>query len=476
MRRPPIFAPPRPSSPIPLAAIAAAVLFCGGTDVRADFTIADFSAPGVNLVYPVAPILPNGLDRPNLASVVGTTLNVTPGVTATLGCVWVDTQESIVGGFVTEFTFAFSPSLGGGGGGSGDGIAFVIHNDPQGTAAIGNHASGIGYGGFPTDPTRGINNSLALEIDDFAGAGQNDPNGNHLSLHTMGAGDNSADHALASIGETTNVPFFGQGSGAHTVRIEYDGTTMQVFFDDLVTPALTVAVDLAAILGGTNAWVGITGSGGGAYQEQNVTAWSFTSGPPPPDEICDNLVDDDLDGAIDCADGECANDPACTATPELCTNTVDDDGDGLTDCADPDCATDPACLGSPEDCDNTIDDDLDGDIDCADADCSGDPVCVSVDPTFFRGDNNGDGGVNIADAVYLLGNLFPPVGGTPNALGCLDAADANADGTLNIADAISLLGSLFGTPAIPLPFPNLTDGCSSVAGAPLGCDTFDACP
>ena len=30
-------------------------------------------------------------------------------------------------------------------------------------------------------------------------------------------------------------------------------------------------------------------------------------------EICDNGIDDDLDGLIDCADGSCAQDPACTA-------------------------------------------------------------------------------------------------------------------------------------------------------------------
>ncbi|MBI5502110.1 MAG: hypothetical protein HY907_17840, partial [Deltaproteobacteria bacterium] len=50
------------------------------------------------------------------------------------------------------------------------------------------------------------------------------------------------------------------------------------------------------------------------------------------------------DGDTDCADADCADDPACGGTPETnCTNTVDDDGDGATDCADPDCSADPAC-------------------------------------------------------------------------------------------------------------------------------------
>ncbi|MGE3164732.1 MAG: proprotein convertase P-domain-containing protein [Planctomycetota bacterium] len=90
---------------------------------------------------------------------------------------------------------------------------------------------------------------------------------------------------------------------------------------------------------------------------------------------------------------------------------------------------------------------------------------------FIRGNCNGlDGGVNIADAVYLLGNLFPG-GGTPNVLNCRDACDANDDGNINIADAVALLGSLFGNPAIPLPAPNAMNGCGPdpTPGDPLEC-------
>lgn len=37
--------------------------------------------------------------------------------------------------------------------------------------------------------------------------------------------------------------------------------------------------------------------------------------PPPAQEICDNNIDDDGDGQVDCADGDCANDAACDTTP-----------------------------------------------------------------------------------------------------------------------------------------------------------------
>ncbi|MCI0479694.1 hypothetical protein L0Y59_04060, partial [Candidatus Uhrbacteria bacterium] len=66
---------------------------------------------------------------------------------------------------------------------------------------------------------------------------------------------------------------------------------------------------------------------------------------------CTNTVDDDLDGATDCADTECAPLSPCFVPPieeTLCT-------DGTTDLC----------------CSNAVDDDFDGPIDCEDTDCRG---------------------------------------------------------------------------------------------------------
>ncbi|MGE3165334.1 MAG: hypothetical protein AB7O52_10555 [Planctomycetota bacterium] len=79
-------------------------------------------------------------------------------------------------------------------------------------------------------------------------------------------------------------------------------------------------------------------------------------------------------------------------------------------------------------------------------------------PEFIRGNCNGDLTTNIADAIFLLGALFPGPGG-PNPTPCRDGCDCNDDGQINIADAVALLGSLFGTPAVPLPSPNAAGGC-----------------
>ncbi|MEM7165447.1 MAG: dockerin type I repeat-containing protein [Planctomycetota bacterium] len=90
---------------------------------------------------------------------------------------------------------------------------------------------------------------------------------------------------------------------------------------------------------------------------------------------------------------------------------------------------------------------------------------------FSRGDCNGDGSTNIADAVFLLGFLFPQ--GTANVLECLDACDGNDDESLNIADAVRILNALFGpTDPLPAPYP----GCGADSGGPLDCANFIHCP
>jgi len=87
---------------------------------------------------------------------------------------------------------------------------------------------------------------------------------------------------------------------------------------------------------------------------------------------------------------------------------------------------------------------------------------------FRRGDGNGDGKVDIADAIYTLSYLFAG-GGTPP---CPDALDANDDGSIDIADAIQVLSYLFAGAELPQP---VECGEDPTADDLSACD-YPACP
>ena len=97
------------------------------------------------------------------------------------------------------------------------------------------------------------------------------------------------------------------------------------------------------------------------------------------------------------------------------------------------------------------------------------------DSLFIRGYCNADATLNIADAIFLLGVLFPGPQGA-NVPPCEQACDSNDDGQLDIADAISLLSVMFpgpgGPPVIPEP---TTCGQDPTNGGVLTCDSFDPC-
>ena len=62
----------------------------------------------------------------------------------------------------------------------------------------------------------------------------------------------------------------------------------------------------------------------------------------PPQEICDDGVDNDGDVLVDCDDPDCVSFVDCLV--EICDDGIDNDEDGLVDCDDPDCADFTDCI------------------------------------------------------------------------------------------------------------------------------------
>lgn len=105
------------------------------------------------------------------------------------------------------------------------------------------------------------------------------------------------------------------------------------------------------------------------------------------------------------------------------------------------------------------------------------PASVEVlsEPYFKRGDCDNNTGINIADTVFLLQQVFPPNGVTLPVV-CTDACDCNDDGTLNLSDAIWSLNAVLGNPSIPLPGPYPQCGPDGASDSLPCAESTNGCP
>lgn len=92
----------------------------------------------------------------------------------------------------------------------------------------------------------------------------------------------------------------------------------------------------------------------------------------------------------------------------------------------------------------------------------------SAPPLFRRSDPNGDGKIDIRDAIFILTFLFIPNSGKPT---CMSAADTNDELGIEISDAVYALNYLFSVgPSPPAPFRSC--GSDPTPDA-LGCEFYD---
>ncbi len=270
---------------------------------------------------------PNPTDPPNTTS-MHTTLQISDGGSE-YSSAWFAVPQKVLNGFTAYVAFRLTPVTAT----PGDGIAFVVQNasgggtDPNDTNDGTCVASGsglnvsatiggcLGYGG--------IDNSLAVEFDTFQN--EFDPNANHIAMQSCGLGGtllsgglpNSPNHDNTSDTSYVSCPVRDQNTHAaainsalpitladgnvHQAVIEYSGATgatpyqWQVFIDPVFiagthtpdpsqsTAVITTIANLTQYMNLQNsgsaadsAYVGFTGASGGAVENQEILAWTFT--------------------------------------------------------------------------------------------------------------------------------------------------------------------------------------------------------
>lgn len=180
-----------------------------------------------------------------------------------------------IGSFTAQFTYRNDPASEGGLG-APDGFAFVLHNDSRGLNAIGGGGAGLGYGlqnvNQPPSgpPLTAIVNSASIQFYLRNGTGATE-------YKTGGAADFASSIPVGSVDLTSGDPIL--------VSLSYNGTSLTETLTDLTTPANTFttsyAANIPAAVGGTTALVGFTGGTGGAFANQTISNFSFTTVPEP---------------------------------------------------------------------------------------------------------------------------------------------------------------------------------------------------
>ncbi len=224
----------------------------------------------------VVALFPNFSSASNLvlqgnAALLTNRLRLTPAASSQTGGAWLDTKQSIAGGFETVFQFQVSQLSSKG----ADGLAFVICGNEF--PLLGDAGAGLGYSSLA--------NSLAVEFDTFQNPEATDLDANHIGIHSRGALPNSAEESAALARMTPSIDM--SDGAVHSVVIRYSGSLLRVYLDDLSTPVLTKPVDLGSVLNldhGT-AWVGFTAATGGEFESHDILMWSFRPNLPPHIEL-----------------------------------------------------------------------------------------------------------------------------------------------------------------------------------------------
>ncbi len=225
-----------------------------------------------------------GLNLPNFklngsATLNGTDLLVTPNEGNKLGSAMFVPTFAATSDIHIQLKLQITTTVGGG----ADGIAFVMHRDPRGAAALGDPARAIGYGG-----TNKITPSVTVEMDTYTNSG--DPNDNHLGVTLDG---DPTTHIASYIPtfrmKTVGTPFY--------VWVDYLAatTTLTVYVSQTATkpllPQMTTVVNLAQRFGNQPFYMGFTGSTGGELSQHEILSFIASDTAATSGVCCSNNAD-----------------------------------------------------------------------------------------------------------------------------------------------------------------------------------------
>jgi hypothetical protein len=187
------------------------------------------------------------------AAVTGNLLQLTDGGLSEARSAWYSTPVPI-NVFTTDFTFQQLNAL-------ADGFTFTIQSD--GLNVVGLSGGSLGYAG--------IGKSVAVKFDLYNNAGE--------GSDSTGIYENGAAPSIPAINLSSHGINLHSGDAMHA-HFVYNGTTLTLTLTDTVTNAYVTEsfpVNIPAIVGSNNAYIGFTAGTGSLSATQNILSWAYSS-------------------------------------------------------------------------------------------------------------------------------------------------------------------------------------------------------
>ncbi|RPI68095.1 MAG: hypothetical protein EHM43_05915 [Ignavibacteriae bacterium] len=253
------------------------MIVIGGYDVAGETDIVEILRDDCLMGAGIGMLDPGKLNMVGTATTYLNGVRMTQALPSQAGAIWIKDRQDVGNGFVSTFAFRVSKGDDGsqpdGGPVGADGFALVFQNESA--SGVGNVGRGIGYDGLP--------HGLAIEIDTYLNAINNDPSGSHVAVQVGDGTRLSSNHIspyVRSVVYDRVPPLIADGS-IYNVKAEYRGGLLRVWveadesFDD---PVLELPIDIGREIGlgsDQKAWVGLTSATGLAFQQHEVIDWTF---------------------------------------------------------------------------------------------------------------------------------------------------------------------------------------------------------